>query len=360
MTNEYDAVSVSPGLSVDRLGNALNPPNTAANVSEEDLRIQPDSLTLRDALRINPVNMDGAPKRSATVPSSMGMKRKARFSPLPLGSNPAHAFRRDSIVTTPYPKAEEEEEHKNGLAKRKAKPETARSSGHDSGAGSRLFDLVISARNRTGIVSIPQFEENRPSARFWWQAKRNDDECMIRLARREYTRLIGKTRSLLGARTAKAARLRFVRSSKVDHSHEPDTPLIDSRFGSHAESDFWKLWNDPTTGRKSRNWLDSLSDRSKVYGASRCFVLEITDGYDATRVIVAASLVTAISTIAMFFWLFLGVGGEGNTTTVIDGTVIQPNSNLVDSSGRAGDAFMFGVWILFIGWTGVAGWLVAS
>ncbi|MCJ1322164.1 hypothetical protein MMC15_007510 [Xylographa vitiligo] len=372
-----------------------------------------------NALRANPPDTSIIPKRAATVP--LRPRRKTTFSTPPeVDTQTGKKFERESVLNTPYPGKSmgfpSKDHHKRDDtlldleahaqrfkpdAKRREQIEILVVLHSHGGTSTKVGRLVIppleSFEPRTFLKPALRTTEKRApdgrrsaiAATFSFRSQDSgssitlfDDEAVSRRLLAEYRKLRGRWRILLGARSLQAARIVLYShpyklfaatgGGDVDHFFQPTYGLSGSTWQAAAALESRRLhFLDEYLARPEKGggkdevvqWLRQLGGKGEA--DSQRVAVKFVENWSVWRLSVAIVFVFVLSVAAALLWVFLGV----DTTNVLGQSLgignngkplLQKEMLSQGMGGRVEGGLLLGLLVLFLGWTGLSGWVFLS
>ena len=317
---------------------------------------------------------------SPTPPPKPKATRKVSFPRVePLDIKSEHRFLRQSIVSTPYPSEGDEGQAKRRISGLRTLAESK--SERDVGSES-VLTLLISGHN----TSAPKFKRvvlpnsQQVSLMDDSEKKRHptratimailDDEQLFRLVRREYVRMRGTLNQLASVRTVRSMNLLSYKSASqlVSKHVEPPKIHIDEEGGDDINARMLSLFRNPKEGAKHDKWIrliQSYTETGKEASGpeTKQIAFELVEGWSPLRIYFAIAAVFISSLAATLLWIFVGAGGENLALQDAFGALARPSEGEIRYRGAAGrveSGAILGLLVLFLGWTGVGGWVLVS
>ena len=332
-----------------------------------------------------------------TPPKSAPVGRKVSFpTPAPLDIKPEHRFLRQSIVSTPYPNTGDDGKNRKG--KKASFSDPARKAEHDNQLNAVLTLVLYGNSNpipkiKTIVLPTPQEtqliseSENGKPPIIATQTTPFDDEALSKLLRSSYNTMRGPLRYLASAREVRDLRLlSYTSIAQLASRHAKpmqfrgDTAVVEEET---AEARMLDLFQKPRLGRGKdewTNWVKGLPENGKGSESSdkHKIVIEFVEGWAPGRLYGAVAAVLICSVLAMFLWIFVGTGDQGelriaNSSADVEleglrkGLVEAVGPQVQESpvvykgpGGRVQAGVELGILILMLGWTAVGGWGLLS
>ena len=372
-----------------------------------------------NALRANPPNTSMIPKRAATVPSRP--RRKTTFSTPPeVDTQSGRKFERESVLNTPYPGRSMgfppiDQDKRNDTIldleahAQRSKPNAKRRnqieilvvlhsrSGTSTKVGRLLIPPLESFEPRTILKpALKSTDKRAPDSRsstiaatFSFRSQDSgssitlfDDENLSRRLLSEYRKLRGRWRILLGARSLQAAGIVMYThpyklfaatgSGDVDHFFQPtygltgrawqDVAAVESRR-LHFLKEYLARPEKGAGKDEVVQWLRQLGGKGEA--DPERIAVKFVENWSVWRLSIAFVSVLVLSAAAALLWVFLGV----ETINVLEQSlgsgssgkpVLQKEMLSQGTGGRVEGGLLLGLLVLFLGWTGLAGWALLS
>lgn len=310
-------------------------------------------------------------------PRSKGPRKVSFPGPPPLDIKPEHRSLRQSIVSTPYPSGENDEQPykrvmpASGTVRKGQKQDDIES----------VLTLVTYGNGdlppKVKKIMIPFRQEMSPfdsSAEKTPPAKTTiagdfDDERLFRLIRREYVSMRGPFRHLTSARFVRGIKLLSYqsRSQLVARHAKPMHLDVKEEDGDFAEARILKLYRAPKKGRRRHEWTQWIRSQPEniVETPSELdhLALELVEGWSPRKLYLAVATVLACSLLTTLLWIFLGASGGNLALQDTFGASTQLNGQAAGyrgAGGRVGSGAVLGLLVLLFGWSVVGAWVLLS
>lgn len=305
--------------------------------------------------------------------------RKVSFpAPSPLDIKSEHRFLRQSIVSTPYPSGDVDENHETVIPAPGTVPQ---GESHGDIRPESILTLVVYGNVDTlpkvRRIVIPNWQAtslvdeatNKHPPIKATMTRFFDDEQLFKLIRKEYADMRGSLRKMASARTVRRINfLSYQSTSQLVSRHAKPVHLeVREKDGEYAEARIHSLLQSPKKGRKCHEWTHWICSQRENVGDSHSdmdhLALELVEGWSPEKLNLAVVTVLVCSLAATILWIFMG--NRKGSVAVKDAFGAGAHLGRGDvgyrgAADRVGSGAALGLLVLFFGWTAVGAWVLLS